>query len=69
MKVIIKYIKFQHMFGRVIAMGQMQNAADESVVLQGSVAQMLQMAETEKLEIANAQEVLDILVRKGGFGA
>lgn len=73
MNVIIKYIKFQHMYGRVVAMGQLQKFDPDSqngeVLLQGSVAQMLQMVEAQKMVIVNSQEVLDILVRKGGFGA
>lgn len=69
MRAVIKFIKFQHMYGRVVAMGQLQNEADGTVLLQGSVAQMLQMVDTEKIVIANAQEVLEIMVRQGGFGA
>ena len=73
MNVIIKYIKFQHMYGRVVATGQLQKFDPDSqngeVLLQGSVAQMLQMVEAQKMVIVNSQEVLDILVRKGGFGA
>ena len=73
MNVIIKYIKFQHMYGRVVAMGQLQKFDPDNqngeILLQGSVAQMLHMVEVEKMVIVNAQEVLDIMIRKGGFGA
>lgn len=64
----IKFIKFQHMHGRIVAMGQLV-APDGTILVQGSVAQMLQVCTDGPIVISNAQEVLDIMVRKGGFGA
>lgn len=68
MKVQIKYVKFVYMFGRQIAMGQMHDM-EGKVLLDGSVAQMLTMIRAEGYELVNAQEVLEILVIKGGFAA
>lgn len=68
MKVQIKHVKFIYMFGRQIATGQLQDM-EGNKLLDGSVAQMLTHIKSENYTLANAQEILEILVIKGGFAA
>ena len=69
----IKYIRFMNLFGRTIPVGQLYDA-EGNILLGGSadgasIAQMLTYCETNNFQISNAQEILNILVRTGGFGA
>lgn len=64
----VKYIRFQNMFGRMIATGQL-HTPEGKVLLDGSLAQMLTVCEAEGIVLSNAQYVLNHLVRTGGFGA
>ena len=69
----IKYIRFMNLFGRTIPVGQLHDP-EGNVVLGAnadgaSIAQMLTYCETNNIRISNAQEILNLLVRTGGFGA
>jgi hypothetical protein len=63
----IKYLKYQHMFGRMLALCQLHGP--EGKIMEGSLAQVLTHCDTENIKISNAQQVLSDLVRKGGFAA
>ena len=68
MKVEIKFLRCEHQFGRAIMYGQLFNQETEQLILAGSIAQILQLVNDKKLEIVNAQSILDTLVRLNGFG-
>lgn len=69
----IKYIRFMNLFGRTIPVGQLHDPEGKIVLGNtsdgASIAQMLTYCETNNLQISNAQSVLNLLVRTGGFGA
>lgn len=69
----IKYIRFMNLFGRTIPVGQLHDPQGNVVLGNGkdgaSIAQMLEHCERQNLQISNAQEILNLLVRTGGFGA
>lgn len=67
MKVEIKYLRCENQFDRAIMYGQLFNAETNTLVLPGSLAQILQFVNENKLEIVNAQYVLDYVVRLNGF--
>jgi len=64
----IKYMKFTNKYGRLIALCQM---VDESgkILLDGTLAQVMELINRENYKISNAQYVLDCLVRLNGFAA
>jgi hypothetical protein len=69
----IKYIRFMNLFGRTIPVGQLHDPQGNIILGTGtdgaSIAQMLEYCEKQDLQIGNAQEILNLLVRTGGFGA
>lgn len=67
-KAEIKFVRFINKFNRNIAVGQLISP-EGAVLIDGSVAQILTFCQTEQYEITNAQEILDTLVRRGGFAA
>lgn len=72
-KVEIKYVRFINRFGRTIAVGQLHDEAGKIVLGAtgdgASIAQMLEYCDNSHSTISNAHEILNLLVRKGGFGA
>jgi hypothetical protein len=69
----IKYIRFMNLFGRTIPVGQLHDP-DGKLLLGASadgasIAQMLTYCDAHEIKITNAQEILNLLVRTGGFGA
>jgi hypothetical protein len=69
----IKYIRFMNLFGRTIPVGQLHDPYGKILLGDGidgaSIAQMLEYCDTHEIHITNAQEILNLLVRTGGFGA
>jgi hypothetical protein len=65
----IRHIRGQHEFGRAIMYGQLYRPLDDKLILQGSLAQILQYVKTNKLEITNAQAVLTMVVLDSGFAS
>jgi len=65
----IKYPRFDYIFGRTVAMGQLFREGTEHQIATGSIAQLLEYASKEQLNIVNAQEILDNIVRKNGFAS
>ena len=63
----IRYPRFVMQFGRRIAMGQLFKG--DKMVLEGSIAQILQVAIAEDLTINNAQDILTLIVLTNGFAA
>lgn len=68
MKVQIKYVKFIFMFGRHLATGQLHDMNDK-MLMDGSLAQILNFINENDADLVNAQDILNILVTKGGFAA
>ena len=68
MKVTIKYFRFQHQFGRVVAFCQLFNEAGEQVMQDNTLSIALTQVAAAGAEIINAQEILDIMVRQNGLG-
>lgn len=64
----VKYLKYQHMFGRQIAICQL-HTPDGQLIIEGSLAQVLTYCDTEGITISNSQQTLNDLVRRGGFAA
>lgn len=71
MIVEIKYPRFAYQFGRNIAFGQLWvTHNDESkMVIDGSIAQIMECAKKNLYVIKNAQEILDLIVRQHGFAS
>jgi len=69
----MKHIRFMNLFGRTIPVGQLHDPAGNVLLGAGpdgaSIAQMLTHCEVNNIQISNAQEILNLLVRTGGFGA
>lgn len=72
-KAEIKFVRFNQQFGRLIATGQLHEG--DKVLFEGTIAQLLNFCDPavnkghEAYTITNAQEILDLLVRKGGFAS
>ena len=70
MEVVIKYLRFESQFGRNIAHGQLwYDQEDGTVIMSGSLAQILQVVYEKELVLTNAHEILDTLVRVSGFAS
>jgi hypothetical protein len=63
----IRYVRGEHQFGRAIMFGQLYNC--DKKIMDGSLAQILQYAHTNKLEIINAHAVLKMVVLDNGFAS
>ena len=71
MNVEIRYPRFESQFGRQIAFAQLYNVLDDSLIMSGSLAQILEQIATavDDVILVNAQDVLDLIVRQNGFAA
>lgn len=63
----IRYVRGEHQFGRAIMFGQLFNG--DKKIMDGSLAQILAYAHTNKLEISNAQAILKTVVLDNGFAS
>lgn len=63
----IRYVRGEHKFGRAIMFGQLFN--HETKIMDGSLAQILQYVQTNKLVISNAQAILKMVVLDNGFAS
>jgi hypothetical protein len=68
-KVEIRYPRFEYIFGRNVAQGQLYDVKSETMISQGSIAALLSIVYDEDYELVNAQEILDLIVRQNGFSA
>lgn len=67
-KTEIKFVKFINMHGRVVITAQLYSDENQ-LIFDGTLSQILTIVEKHQFEIVNAQEMLDTIVRVGGFGA
>jgi len=65
----IRHIRGEHQFGRAIMFGQLYSTLEEKVIMNGSLAQILQFVKNNKLNITNAQYVLTDVVLTSGFAS
>lgn len=63
----IKHIRCEYHFGRPIMLGQLTNIDD--ILLNGTLAQILQYAKSNNLKISNTQDILNIIVLESGFAS
>jgi hypothetical protein len=68
-KIEIRYIRGEHQFGRAIMFGQLYDVDKEKNIMDGSLAQIIAYATTNKMVIANAQAVLKTVVLDNGFAS
>ena len=69
MKAEIRYLRVAHMFGRSLMYGQLYQLSGEKMVEDSTLASILQYAYDEQIEIVNAHDVLDEVVRVHGFAS
>lgn len=69
MKVSIKYLRFQHQFGRTVAFCQLfDDETGQQVMPDAQLSEALARVHTSQATITNAQEILDSMVRLSGMG-
>ena len=68
MNVEIKYMRFEHRFGRLVALAQLFEG-DKLIYGDAPLAVLLMYANERGMTLLNAQETLETLVVKGGFAA
>jgi hypothetical protein len=64
MKTTIEYLRFETRFGRNIGFASLCNE-DGKILIQGSLAEIIQYVDEENLVIDNSQEILTTLLRLG----
>ena len=70
MKVEIKFPRFEFQHGRHIVYCQLFYHGSDELIMNGSLAQILQsIHDTPGAELVNAQDILDLIVRQNGFAS
>lgn len=67
MKIEIRHTRFEYQYGRNICFCQLYSGDEK--IFGGTLSQTLQYVFDKDLKIDNAQEILDLLVRKNGCAA